>query len=132
MYAETLVPNPAVERFDETVFHRLAWANEVERDPPLTSPGVEVLARELGAVVQSDELWLGTLEAEAIERRCHLASDDGKDIRALTARASREYTSMTVSTRNRRPLISASLMKSMAHCSFRRVGFVGGTRTTLA
>ena len=54
---EAFVTESAVEAFDEAVLHGLPWWNEVELDASLVGPGVEVVGRELGAVVQANDGW---------------------------------------------------------------------------
>lgn len=53
---EALVPELPVEALDVCVLHRLARPDEVELDPVLVGPAVDDAARELGPVVDPDEL----------------------------------------------------------------------------
>jgi hypothetical protein len=51
---EALVPQPSVEGFDVPVLHGATRTNEVEADSTLAGPSIEVMVRELRAVVARD------------------------------------------------------------------------------
>src|SRR5215210_2135537 len=51
---QTLRSEFAVERFDEGVISRLSWPAEVERDVLHVRPEIELLANELGSIVDPD------------------------------------------------------------------------------
>ena len=51
---QTLVPQPAVERFDVRILHGFARSDEVELDAPLIRPVFEGARHEFGAVVDRD------------------------------------------------------------------------------
>ena len=52
---QAFIPQPAVEAFDMTVFHRLARPDELQFDSPLLRPAIKGLACKLWAVVRVDD-----------------------------------------------------------------------------
>lgn len=54
---ETLVAQATVETLDETVLDGFAGPDELQRDPARVGPLIEMLARELGAVVAHERRW---------------------------------------------------------------------------
>jgi len=52
---EALIPQPTVEAFDMTVFHRLARPDELQFDSPSMRPAVKGLAGKLWPVVRADD-----------------------------------------------------------------------------
>lgn len=59
---QALRPELADERFDERVVGRSAWPAEVERHILHVCPEVELLADELGTVIDADRLGIKTFE----------------------------------------------------------------------
>src|SRR5688572_28476261 len=57
----------AVERFDEGIVSRLAWPTEVECYAFHVRPQVEILAHELGTVVDAYRLGIAELRSPAFE-----------------------------------------------------------------
>src|SRR5579862_5795896 len=51
----------AVEGLNERVVRGLAWSAEVQRDASHVGPVIELLAHELGAIVDSDRLGISEL-----------------------------------------------------------------------
>ena len=64
---QTLDSELAVQKFDEGIVGRLARTTEVERHTLQEHPQIELLAYELGAIVQSDRLEI----AMFAELRCN-------------------------------------------------------------
>ena len=54
---QALLPQPAVEAFDESIVSRLPWPAELELQVMAMSPGIERLGDELAAVIAFDRLW---------------------------------------------------------------------------
>jgi hypothetical protein len=65
VHVQALVAKFSVEAFHEGVLDRLSGANEGKGNALLTGSGVEDLARELGAVVDDDDLGLAAQFDEA-------------------------------------------------------------------
>src|SRR5665213_1333145 len=64
----------AVQRFDEGIVGRFARTAEVERHAFHKGPEIEILADELGAVVQTYRLRITELSSRALKRLDHVAS----------------------------------------------------------
>lgn len=69
MLVQALVPELAVERFDVGVLHGLARANEGEHDVICVGPGIQHLAFELRAMINSDRLGQPADIGQAFEHR---------------------------------------------------------------
>src|SRR5690606_32582890 len=115
---QAVVAEGAVEALDEAVLHRLARLNEVALDATGIRPGVERPTRELCTVVGNDHVGQTSLAPQALE----LLDDPHRWQRSETsiARHSRVNSSMVFRQRKRRPLASASLMRSMLQRWFAR------------
>ena len=125
VFVQALVPELPVEALDVRVLDRLPRPDEVESDAALERPAVHDAARELGAVVDADDLGpagpLDELLQQAPDARPRERVVD-LDEQALGVKAS-----TTFSVLNLRPVESESSVKSIVHC-WR--GRVGGGRTT--
>src|SRR6185503_10595907 len=54
MHVQTLVAQASVERFNEGVFHRFPWADEVELDATQEGPVLKGARHEFRAVIDRD------------------------------------------------------------------------------
>lgn len=66
---QALVPETAVERFDEGVVGRLAWPRIVERDPVVIGPAIQGQRNEFAAVVRLDPLRQAALMLQTLHDR---------------------------------------------------------------
>src|SRR5208283_1276778 len=64
---QKLIPQAAVEAFDEGVLHRLAWRDVVPCDMALIGPCQDGVACEFAAIVADNHLRLAALDNEAIQ-----------------------------------------------------------------
>ena len=109
---EALVPQPAVERFDESVLHRLAGFDVV----PLQSPGgptQHCAAGELGPVVANT--IRGSARSAVSRSSSRTTRTPPSEVSTNVARHSRLKSSTTHRMRKRRPSLSASTTKSSDH-----------------
>jgi len=128
MLREALAPQRAVEGLDEAVVPRRPRPTEVELDVIPVRPGIEGPRGELCPVVHGDPTggarWVPTSWST------RTTSSPRKRAWATSARLSRVWLSISVSTRTRRPSATVSRMKSIAQTSFGCVAMRRGPRGT--
>src|SRR5579863_264095 len=112
LHVQAFVPQPPVEAFDESVFHRPPRTNEDQLNAVSHRPGFEGPTSEFAAIITSDAL------------RCPAGFDDRTvqdfhDLGALNERLAAQsppppvYRTYLVKIRKERPSASLSLTKSM-------------------
>jgi hypothetical protein len=75
---QALCPELAVQALDESIIRRLAGPGEVERDPALIGPQVEIPGNELRALVDPDHPGQPDLAADTFEHIDNIGSPEGE------------------------------------------------------
>lgn len=65
---KTLVAQPSVEAFNESVLNRLSRFNVIELDSVIDSPREKVTAGEFAAVIHANPFWSATLRDHTVQR----------------------------------------------------------------
>ena len=89
MLVKAVVAKGAIEAFNESVLHGLSRLDVMKGDARRSSPEVKGFAGQLGAIVQSDDLWRGTGESELLKHINDAGTTDGgidMDSQALTGK----------------------------------------------
>jgi hypothetical protein len=69
MHGQTLIPQPAVERFNEGIFDGFAWPDEVQLDPASIRSVFKRPRLKLRAVIDGDRARPWRSPEDAIQRR---------------------------------------------------------------
>jgi hypothetical protein len=74
---QTLVAEPSVETFDETILNGFPWPNKIQLDPVTIRPGIHDATGEFAAIVYRAPARRATLEHHGVRGRGHLLPREG-------------------------------------------------------